>query len=97
MNWHFIDRSIRGLNGLSRAGVLAAAVAAAILASSATSRTALAQQPDPAANLRYEAPIGHRQPRIQDLPPDVAQDEKKMQDEQDALDRKLETSICRGC
>jgi hypothetical protein len=90
-----IDRSTRSLKNMSRAGALAAAAAAAILAGAATSTAALAEQPD--ANLRYEAPIGHRQPRIQDLPSDVAKEEKKMPADDNALDKKLETSICRGC
>jgi len=90
-----IDRSTRSLKNMSRAGALAAAATAAILAGAATSTAALAEQPD--ANLRYEAPIGHRQPRIQDLPSDVAKEEKKMPADDNALDKKLETSICRGC
>ena len=89
------DRSTRSLKDMSRAGAFAAAAAAAILAGAATWTNALAEQPDP--NLRYEAPIGHRQPRIQDLPSDVVKEEKKMQADDNALDKKLETSICRGC
>jgi hypothetical protein len=83
--------------GASRVGVLAATVAAAILANSAPWTAALAQQPGPAAQPRDEAPIGHRQPHIQDIPPGVVQHENKMETEQNALDKKLENSICRGC
>jgi len=94
-----LDRSTRSLKDMPRAGAFAAAAGVAILAGTATWTAALAEQPD--ANLRYEAPIGHRQPRIKDLPSDVAkeeaQEEKKTQAEEDALDKKLETSICRGC
>jgi hypothetical protein len=94
MKRHCLERSVRSLVAISRAGLLVATVAAAIPASSVTS---FAEQPSPATQLRDEAPIGHRQPRIQDLPPDVVRDEKKMQTEQDALDKRLENSICRGC
>jgi hypothetical protein len=96
MNRSFWQRSIRSPTGVSRVGVLAT-VAAAILVTSVTLTAALAQQPGPAAQPRDQAPIGHRQPRIQDLPPSVVQKENKLQTEQDALDKKLESSICRGC
>jgi hypothetical protein len=66
-----LERSIRSPIGVSGIGVLAAMVVATIAANSATSNAALAQQPGPDAPQRDEAPIGHRQPRIQDLPPGV--------------------------
>jgi hypothetical protein len=44
---------------------------------------------------RLQAPIGHRQPRAQDLPPNVRRDEGGATAEQRALDKKLE--ICRNC
>ena len=68
---------------MSRSGV-PATVAAAILANSATWSAALAQQPGSVVQQRDEATIGHLQPRIQNLPPSVVQDEKKMQTELDA-------------
>jgi hypothetical protein len=68
MNRPLLQRSIRSPTGGSRVGVLAATVAAAILVKSVTLTAALAQQPGPAAEPRDQAPIGHRQPRIQDLP-----------------------------
>jgi hypothetical protein len=85
--------------GVSRSGVLAGTVAAAILANSATWTAALAQQA-PVNQRRDEAPIGNQQPRIQDLSPSVLQDEKKMEPELDAIGKeleKLENRICRGC
>jgi hypothetical protein len=97
MNRPLLQRSIRSPTGGSRVGVLAATVAAAILVKSVTLTAALAQQPGPAAEPRDQAPIGHRQPRIQDLPPGVVQKENKVETGQDALDKKLENSICRGC
>jgi hypothetical protein len=53
-----------------------------------------AGQPSPYTN----APVGHRQPRLSDLPPEVREAEKPMKpDPADAaLDRKIK-SICRGC
>jgi hypothetical protein len=92
-----LQRSIRSPTGVSRVGVLAVTVAAAILVNSATLTAALAQQPSPGAEPRDQAPIGHRQPRVQDLPPSVVQKENKAETKQDGLDKKLENSICRGC
>jgi hypothetical protein len=86
--------------GASRSGVLAATFAAAILANSATWTVALAQQPGPVTQQSDEAPIGYVQPRMQDLPPSVAQDEKEVEPELDAIAKeldKLENRICRGC
>lgn len=97
MNRPRLERSIRSPIGVPRAGVLAATIAAAILASSATWTAALAQQRGlDAQQLRDEAPIGHRQPRIEDLPPGVVRDENK-KDKPTGLDKKLEDDICRGC
>ena len=67
-------RSSRSEMGASRSGVLAATFAAAILANSVTWTVALAQQPGPVTQQRDEASIGYVQPRVQDLPPSVAQD-----------------------
>jgi len=86
--------------GASRSGVLAATFAAAILANSATWTVALAQQPGPVTQQSDEAPIGYVQPRMQDMPPSVAQDEKEVEPELDAIAKeldKLENRICRGC
>jgi hypothetical protein len=99
MNRLCLGRSIRSAMGVSRSGVLAGTVAAAILANSATWTAALAQQA-PVNQRRDEAPIGNQQPRIQDLSPSVLQDEKKMEPELDAIGKdleKLENRICRGC
>jgi hypothetical protein len=80
--------------------VLAGMMMLAILAGSAAWSSAHAQgapEPDQASPGIPEAPIGHRQPRVQDLPPSVVRDEKKIEANQNALDKMLETSICRGC
>ena len=100
MNRLCLERSSRSVMGASRSGVLAATFAAAILANSATWTAALAQQRVPIAQQRDEAPIGHVQPRIQDLPPGVVQDENKTLTELDDIAKKLEMiekGICRGC
>ena len=99
MNRLCLGHSIRSAMGVSRSGVLAGTVAAAILANSATWTVSLAQQA-PVNQQRDEAPIGNQQPRIQDLSPSVLQDEKKMEPELDAIAKeleKLENRICRGC
>jgi hypothetical protein len=44
---------------------------------------------------RMEAPVGHRQPRPQDLPPSVQRDEGSRTPAEQELDDKLQ--ICRGC
>jgi hypothetical protein len=56
---------------------------------------------DPAATQSSpytNAPVGHRQPRLSDLPPEAADAErpKKVDPADAALDRKIK-SICRGC
>ena len=77
-------------------GLIVVAVAAAILAAGMPGRAAVAE-PIRIAQARNEAPIGHRQPRVQDLPANVQRDEDRASAEQDALDKKLQNSICRGC
>ena len=100
MNRLCLGRSIRSAMGVSVSGVLAGTVAATILANSATWTAALAQQRVPIAQQRDAAPIGHVQPRTQDLPPGAVQDENKTLTELDAIGKeleKLENRICRGC
>jgi hypothetical protein len=46
-------------------------------------------------NARQQAPIGHRQPRPQDLPPSVRQHEGGVSPRQRDFDQQL--YICRGC
>jgi hypothetical protein len=100
MNRLCLERSRRSEMGASRSGVLAATFAAAILANSVTWAVALAQQPGAVTQQRDEAPIGYVQPRVQDLPPSMAQDEKEVEPELDAIAKelnKLDNRICRGC
>jgi len=53
--------------------------------------------PSPATEGRAEAPVGHRQPRPGDLPPDVRREEGGMV--RSPVDRELDQKmqICRGC
>jgi hypothetical protein len=100
MNRPCLERSIRSPTSVSRAGVLILTVATAVLANSATWTAALAQQRVPIAQQRDEALIWHVQPRIQDLPPGVVQEEDKTRTELDDIAKKLEMiekRICRGC
>jgi hypothetical protein len=84
---------------------LATGVALSVLlilasASAAPAQTALppaAVQPkaQPGVDPRFQAPIGHRQPRPQDLPPSVRRDEGHAVSGDRALDERLQ--ICRQC
>jgi hypothetical protein len=53
--------------------------------------------PAPATEGRAQAPVGHRQPRPGDLPPDVRREEGGMV--RSPLDREIDQKmqICRGC
>lgn len=84
-------------SGMLPSGVIVMAVAGAILAAWLPGSAAVADPVRVAQAARNEAPIGHRQPRVQDLPANVQRDQDKATAEQDALDKKLENSICRGC
>lgn len=65
---------------------------------------AIAQTGDRTANpssqkqVPWPAPVGHRQPRVNELPPenDLNNPNDAIKREDSALDRKLK-SICRGC
>jgi hypothetical protein len=55
----------------------------------------------PSGQVVPEAPVGHRQPAIKDLPPDVVREEGRpespptQESQKDNIDRRLKT--CRGC
>jgi hypothetical protein len=44
---------------------------------------------------KHEAPIGHRQPTLKGLPPDVLQNEPKSAPGEREYDKRL--TICKGC
>ena len=81
--------------------VRAVTVALAALIAAGGSSAALAQDaPAPVPNPRGvpQAPIGHRQPRPAELPPDVRRDERDGRTAAEkAFDQKLENSICQKC
>ena len=85
------------LRRLSLATGAAAALLGAVGASYATPRPVDAAPPSPPAALeeRFEAPIGHRQPTVEDVPSSVLHDEGTTTQNQRDLDKKLD--ICRGC
>jgi hypothetical protein len=92
------DRSIRRRMRIPRAGVLAAAVGSAILGTALSSAAGAQEIPSSsAAQERDKAPIGHRQPRPQDLPQSVVREENRPNGSGHAFDRRLENRICRGC
>jgi hypothetical protein len=88
--------------------MLAAALMVVVVAEAAA-QPALAPATPPSTQgmtTRPQAPVGHRQPRMSDLPPDVAQKERSLPpvqpDEQDSrrpLDKSIDDSlhICKGC
>jgi hypothetical protein len=88
-------RRVRIPKRVPHAGVLAALATVAVIASSPSWGAPAARHPS-AAQLRDEAPIGARQPRVQDLPPNVVRDENRLSGG-DAFDRKLAHSVCREC
>jgi hypothetical protein len=66
----------------------------------AASAFAQSTSPEPTnsdKNVTREAPVGHRQPRAKDLPPDISSPNDPRDAKADEeLDRKIK-SICRGC
>jgi hypothetical protein len=100
------DRAMRNHRAPMRTFVLVTALAALTMGGAGLARVASAQSnptprpetpaPRPDTQGRaLEAPVGHRQPRPQDLPPSVRREEGTRTPDQEALDKKLE--ICRGC
>ena len=99
------DSAMRNHRARMRAFVFVTALAAPIMGGTDLASVALAQgnpaprsdnpTPRPDTQGRIQAPVGHRQPRPQDLPSGVRREEGTRTPEQEALDKKLE--ICRGC
>jgi hypothetical protein len=70
-----------------------------ILSPLAATDSAWAQKPATTSTPQQQAPVGHRQPRAQDAPPDTPP-ANSADDASKALDRKLDKAlkgICRGC
>jgi hypothetical protein len=100
------DSATRNHRAPMRTFVLVTALAAltmggtgpASVASAQSNPTPRLETPAPRPDTQgraLEAPVGHRQPRPQDLPPSVLRGEGTRTPDQEALDKKLE--ICRGC
>jgi len=74
-------------------------LAAALIATDAVAQQLPAPSTPPTTQgmaTRPQAPVGHRQPRMSDLPPELAQKEQSGQPaEQQPIDEDLR--ICRGC
>ena len=74
-------------------------LAAALMATDAAAQQQSAPSTSPTTQgmaTRPQAPVGHRQPRMKDLPPDLARKERSGQPaEQHSIDEDLR--ICRGC
>ena len=90
-------RRVPPFAALVLSGLLIAAGAAATETQLAGRTVGAAGSSAPAASKPWPAPVGHRQPRAADIPPDLrktASDEwlRRLHRE---LDRKLQ--ICRGC
>jgi hypothetical protein len=91
-----IDRTSHEPPGRRRA-IVGAAAAAFITFGTHVAEIATAQEnANPIPQGRFEAPIGHRQPRASDLPPKVLNGEGRETAGEKEMDRKL-NSICRGC
>jgi hypothetical protein len=87
---------------LTPALTIGAALSALLIiasANAAAAQTAMPPAAQPKATIgvdpRLQAPIGHRQPRPQDLPPNVRRDEGRGTNGDRALDERLQ--ICRQC
>jgi hypothetical protein len=91
------QRTVQNPLGMPRAAVIAATIAVAVLANGTICTAVHAQQRDPVDQRRLEAPIGHRQPRPQDLPSRAPQDENNARDVNRSFDVSPEINICRGC
>jgi hypothetical protein len=97
MNRSRLHRAMQNPQGMPRAGVFAGIIAVAMLANGAIFTVVPAQQRDPVDQRRLEAPVGHRQPRPQDLPSRAPQDENNARDVNRNFDVSPEINICRGC
>jgi hypothetical protein len=84
------SRIARRASILLAAGLAALSVSGAGFSNAATTPKFPVPRAEP-----QQAPIGHRQPRPQDLPPSVLRDEENGAGANKTLDQKLE--ICRKC
>jgi hypothetical protein len=93
-----LNDAMRGHGARTRAISVAAGLAVVMAAGAALSSVALAESdrtPRADPQVRLQAPIGHRQPRAADLPPNLERNEGARTPGQRAFDSEL--NICRGC
>jgi hypothetical protein len=65
-------------------------------AGEASARSASTNPAAPSAkDLRWRAPVGHRQPGVRDIPSELSGEFERISEEDRAADRRL--IICRGC
>jgi hypothetical protein len=90
---------------LFAAAILSAATAAPVLAQTAIRGTAdaMASVPLPpskrgneTSTLPWSAPVGHRQPRVDEVPVSERLTQEALEQEDARVDRKI-NNICRGC
>lgn len=92
MTWVCAKKEL-GIKAGVRVVWLAVAASALLLITASGWSSALAQ-----GGPSREAPVGHRQPKASEVPPDqqLTPAEKRQKELDQALDKKLK-SICRGC
>jgi hypothetical protein len=87
------------------AAILTLAASGALAQESPTSQSPASRQPSTVGNA-WQAPVGHRQPKLSDLPPDLARQEdqfaeppKFAEPSRAGQDRNIDPQlkICRGC
>jgi hypothetical protein len=95
MDMRNVIKIVAVLSLLGSRGAMAQTVGTA--RSSAGSVTTATAPPSLKQGVRLvsEAPVGHRQPRVRDVPSQNPGDLEHLTDEDAAVDRKL--TICRGC
>jgi hypothetical protein len=95
MNMRNVIKIVAVLSLLGSRGAMAQTVE--MVRSSAGSLTTATAPPAMKQGVRLvsEAPVGHRQPRVRDVPSQNPSDLEHLTEEDAAVDRKL--TICRGC
>jgi len=96
---HIDDNVAKRPNAVARVTAMLAAAVLLTLGSAPGSAAMAEQSPKqakPVPGRLIEAPVGHRQPRAEDLPPRVRQNEGTITRPELDVDKRIE-DICRGC
>jgi hypothetical protein len=80
---------------LGLAALLWAKMATPVLAQ-ATFHQAVAYASNETASRPWSAPVGHRQPRVADIPASISASQQIIDQEDADVDRKIK-GVCRGC